>query len=188
MCFISPILGGRYNFTSMGEPESANTITTADNSTMSNNSTATSTVDKSAVKIGKLNLLTQGLEGYSFQHALDSVILLFHKHLRFLLHNFNRCRSILFSLHNTITIRQCMCDRQIWAEGSEFIRVISLCISNNNLNVTQPLSAYLVKYHNLFPIFILSLINLQRYLMHMCSYVIFQLSLLASDRMRHWYS
>ena len=101
LCLDNPILGGRYHFTSMGEPKAANTTTTATtistNSTMSNNSTVTSTADRCAVRISKLKLLTQSFRGiYCFQYVFDSVILLFRQRLRILLHNVNICCLILF--------------------------------------------------------------------------------------------
>ena len=47
-----------------------------------------------------------------------SVILKFRQHLRLLLYNFDSFCPILFKLHHTLTIGQCMFDRKIGAEGS----------------------------------------------------------------------
>ena len=48
----------------------------------------------------------------------DSVIPKFRPHLRFLLYNFDSFHPILFNFTPPLTIRQCMFDRKIGAEGS----------------------------------------------------------------------
>ena len=56
---------------------------------------------------------------YCFQHVRDSVIPKFCQHLMILLYNFETAFVRFCSnLHHTITIRQCMFDRKIGAEGS----------------------------------------------------------------------
>ena len=63
------------------------------------------------------NCKTSFIGVYCFHYVHDLVILSFRQHPRFLLYNINSFFRFL-NLHHTLTIRHCMCDRKVGAEGS----------------------------------------------------------------------